>query len=367
MVYGNDISYCLKMDSLLHDVYYNLSSPACYSGLNSVYKEAKKRFPSIKVSDVKSFLQSQDTYTLHKSARRRFPRNKTIALGIDSDWQADLCDVQDLAKYNKGYKYILTVIDVLSKYAWAIPIKDKTPNSTAIAFGKILKSSGRKPWQLYTDKGKEFQGKVFQNFLQKHDIKHIGSESPDIKAAIVERYNRTLKGRLWKHFTRTNTYRYIDSLQNLVDAINHSYHRSIKRRPVDVTLKNEKDVWETLYGNIKPVPVDFKFEIGDKVRVTKYRNPFKKGYLPNYTEEIFTIEERIHRQPPVYKIKDWESEQIVGSYYEEELVKVVKPEEIYKIEKVLKTRKHKGVVEHFVKWLGYPDKFNQWIKQTDSS
>ena len=87
MAYGKDISYCLEMESLLQDVYYNLSSPACYSGLNSVYKEAKKRFPTIKISDVETFLQSQDTYTLHKSARRRFHRNKTereraVALGI---------------------------------------------------------------------------------------------------------------------------------------------------------------------------------------------------------------------------------------------------------------------------------------------
>ena len=270
-----------------------------------------------------------------------------------------------MAKYNKGYKYILTVIDVLSKYAWAIPIKDKTPSSTVIAFDKILKLSGRKPWQLYTDKGTEFLGKKFQDFLQTHDIKHIGSESPDVKAAVVERYNRTLKGRLWKHFTRTNSYHYVDSLQNLVDAINHSYHRSIKRRPVDVTVKNEKEVWETLYGNAILKTVGFKFDIGDKVRVTKYRNPFKKGYLPNYTEEIFTVTHQIPRQPPVYKIKDWASEPIDGIYYDEELIKVVKPEEIYKIEKILKTRKRKGVVEHFVKWSGYPDKFNQWINQTD--
>jgi hypothetical protein len=352
------------MDSVLQSVYYDLSSPACYSGLQTVYKEAKKRLPSIKLSDVESFLQKQDAFTLHQPVRKRFPRNKTLAIGIDSDWQADLCDVQDLARQNKGYRYILTVIDVLSKFAWAVPTKDKTPASTAVAFEKILKSSQRKPWRLYTDKGKEFTGKAFQDFLQKYDIKHIGSESPDVKASVAERYNRTLKQRLWRHFTKTQSYHYLNVLPDLVSAINHSYHRSIKLRPVDVSGKNEKQVWKTLYGSDSK-PIEFKFEVGDKVRVTKHRGPFKKGYLPNFTEEIFTVSERLARYPPVYRIKDYLSESVIGIYYEHELIKVAKPEEIYKIESILKKRKHKGQTEYFVKWLGYPDKFNQWIKQSD--
>jgi len=352
------------MESVLQDVYYDLSSPACYSGVNSVYKEAKKRLSSIKISDVESFLQTQDTYTLHKPVRRKFLRNKTLASGIDSDWQADLCDVQKIRKYNDGHCYILTVIDVLSKFAWAIPIKNKKPESVVEAFKQILKCNSRKPWRLLTDKGTEFRGKPFQDFLKKHDIQYIASESPDIKAAVAERYNRTLKSRLWKHFTKTRSLRYIEDLPELVTAINHSYHRSIKCRPVDVTMETEREVWLTLYGtSLKPV--DFKFEVGDKVRIAQYKHIFKKGYLPNFTEEIFTIAERIARHPPVYKITDWNSEPVTGIFYDTELVKVVKSDDIYRIEKVLKTRKRNGVTEHFVKWLGYPDSFNQWIKQSD--
>ena len=279
------------MEPLLHDVYYDLSSPACYSGLNSVYKQAKKHLPSIKISDVESFLQKQDTYTLHKPVRRKFPRNKTFAIGIDSDWQADLCDVQKLKKYNDGNSYILTVIDVFSKFAWAVPIKNKKPESVVEAFKKILKSCDRKPSKLLTDKGTEFRGKPFQEFLKKHEIKYMASESPDIKASIAERYNRTLKTRLWKYFTKTQTLNYIETLPKLVQAINQSFHRSIGRRPVDVTLENEREVWETLYGKSLG-PVKFKFNIGDKVRIAQYKHIFKKGYLPTFTEEIFTISEK---------------------------------------------------------------------------
>ena len=87
-----DIMHSEKL-SVLRQVYYDPSSPSCYAGLQPVFHQARKLLPSIKINDVKSFLQEQDVYTLHKPIRRKFPRNKTVASGIDSDWQADLCDV----------------------------------------------------------------------------------------------------------------------------------------------------------------------------------------------------------------------------------------------------------------------------------
>ncbi|MCP4345347.1 MAG: DDE-type integrase/transposase/recombinase [Desulfobacterales bacterium] len=350
----------------MNDVYFDVANPACYTGVNPVYYETKKRFPAIKHSDVETFLHKQDTYTLHKPIRRKFNRNRFFALGIDSDWQADLCDVQKIRKYNDGFGHILTVIDVLSKFAWAVPITNKKPEAVVEAFRHILKMNGRKPWRLFTDKGMEFRGKPFQDFLKKQDIQYIASESPDIKAGVAERYNRTLKSRIWKRFTQTGSLRYLEDLPKIVDAINHSYHRSIKCRPIDVTLETERKVWETLYGQSNHIKLTkFKFKVGDKVRIAQYKHTFKKGYLPNFTEEIFTITDAIPRQPPVYKIKDWNSEPVVGIFYESELVKVDKTDNIYKIEEILKTRKRNGVTEHFVKWSGYPNSFNQWIQQTD--
>ena len=111
--------------------------------------------------------------------------------------------------------------------------------------------------------------------------------------------------------------------------------------------------------------VKFQFNVGDKVRIAKYKGVFEKGYLPNFTEEIFTIKYKISSQPPTYRIQDCDKEEISGVFYEPELVKVVKTDDIYKIEKVLRKRKRKGQTELLVKWLGYPDKFNQWIKESD--
>jgi hypothetical protein len=350
------------MKSVLSKVYYDLSSPACYAGVDAVFRQAKKLNKKIKLSDVEHFLQEQDTYTLHKPVRRNFPRNKTFAVGIDSDWQADLCDLASLKRHNNNHAYILTVIDVLSKYAWAIPLKNKQPSTVADAFKEILKT-GRKPWRLYTDKGLEFRGRPFQEFLQKHNIQYISSESPDVKAAVAERYNRSLKSRLWKHFTKTKNYHYLKVLPEIVHAINHSYHRTIQRRPVDVNAGNEKEVFDLLYG--QSVVTKHKFKVGDKVRIAKHKHIFKKGYLPNFTEEIFTISEAIDRQPPVYKLKDCGGEDITGIFYEPELVKVIKQDEIYLIEKILRKRHRKGQTEYLVKWQGYPNKFNQWINQSD--
>jgi len=214
------------------------------------------------------------------------------------------------------------VYDVFSKYGWAVPVKDKKCSTVTQAFAKILKE-GRKPWWLYTDKGKEFIGHEFQDLMNKKLIIHFVSNSPDIKGANVERYNRTLKTRLWKYFTKRNTFRYLNVLQSIVHAINTSYTDTIGCRPVDVGKENEAKIRERLYGDTKKKKkkVVYKFEVGDKVRIAKERGKFKKGYLPNFTEEVFVIHKRIPKRPiPVYHIKDLQEEDIEGEFYPAELV-----------------------------------------------
>ncbi len=356
------------MDALLNDVYYNVSSsPASFCNVNAIYQEAKKRNKDVKFKDVEEFLQKQDTYTLHKKVEKNFSRKRMFAAGVDTDWQADLCDMQKLSKHNRGYNYILVVIDVLSKYAWAVPIKNKQAVTTAKAFQHVLDSSDRRPWRLYTDKGNEFRGSEFQKLLHKRMIQYISSESPDVKAAVAERFIRTLKSRLWKYFTTKKTFCYLDVLPEILDAYNHSFHSSIKTIPAEVDINNESVVREQLYGKERSrPPVQFKFNVGDRVRIAKYRHQFKKGYLPNFTEEIFVIKRRYSSHPPTYQIEDLAGEEVAGIFYEPELVKVVKTDDdVYKIEKVIQKRKKRGVSEVLVKWLGYPDKFNQWIKETD--
>lgn len=341
--------------------YYNPKNPGAFSGLSSLKNHVK----NINNIDIKNWLQDQDTYTLHRPVRKKFERNKIIVYGIDDTWQADLIDLQNLSKENNGYKYLLSVIDVFSKYAWVIPLKNKTQDSIIHAFTSIFKQ--RKPKRLHTDAGSEFIGSSSQKFLKENSIQFYILNS-EMKASIVERFNRTLKEKMWRYFTKKGKYIYYDILDDLLYAYNHSYHRSIKMRPIDVAKKNQDLVFFNLYGiNLEKYDYDntkeifIKFKKGDLVRISKYKYKFDKGYKPNWTTEIFTINKVILRDKPVYEIKDYNNTIIDGIFYDYELQKVLKTDNIYKIEKVLKTRKNKGKIEYFVKWEGYPSSFNSWV------
>ena len=139
--------------------------------------------------------------------------------GIDHQFQADLVDVKSLKKYNSGYTFILTCFDVFSKFAWAIPLKDKTGRSLVEAFRNIF-AQGRKPLRLQTDKGTEFRNNTFQSFLKSEKVDFFVTENNDVKASIVERFNSTLKERLWRYFTRKIILRYAEVLPSLIRSYN---------------------------------------------------------------------------------------------------------------------------------------------------
>ena len=352
------------MEKLLHKVYYDLDSPACFSGQEAVYKEARRHSKKVSRKQVERFLHKQDTYTKHKAIRRRFPRNKTVPTGFHTDWQSDICDLRKLKRYNKGFAYILTVLDVLSRYAWAVPLKTKTPKEVRLAFKGILETSGEKCFRLCTDAGLEFRGKPFQDLLKEEYIKHVIPKN-ETKAACVERYNRTLKTRLYKLFTKNNSYNWIDHLPKIVKAINNSTNRITGCTPASVNHENATKLWLRLYGKPKK-DIKFKFNIGDQARISRYKDVFEKGYTPNFTEEIFTVYERLNRAPPVYRLKSQSGEPLQGTFYETELVKVIKDSQsTYDIEKIVSSRTKQGVKQLLVKWSGYPDSENSWIKESD--
>ena len=169
---------------------------------------------------------------------------------------------------------------------------------------------------------------------------------------------------MWKHFTAKGTSRYTDVLPKLVNAYNNAHHRSIGRTPSSVNIYNQKEVREHLYGKAKSVRERFKFKVGSKVRISKNKMTFEKGYRPNWTDEIFEVCERLERNPPVYRIKDLAGEQLEGTFYEWELQEVEKPNDaLYIIDKVIKQRKRAGKTEYFVSWIGYPSKFNSWVSE----
>ena len=344
----------MKWESLFKQQYYTAKKPSSFGGVQSLARASKK-----KPEQVLPWLQEQDTYTLHRPVRHTFPRRKVIAPEPGYQWQADLVDVSNIKSHNDGNTFLLTVIDVFSKQAWCFPLKNKSANSIVTAFETLLKDHQVR--NLQTDQGKEFLNKQLQTLLKKHNVNFFTTFNEETKASVVERFNRTLKTKMWKYFTQYNTRRYLDILDDLLYSYNHTYHRSIKMTPADVNDQNKQQVWNNLYGKAEKF-ITPKLKVGDTVRISKAKKQFKKGYLPNWSDEIFTVHEVKSTQPPVYLLKDYHEEVLEGTFYEQELQKVkVSTDKLYMVESVLDKRKRRGKTEYLVKWKGYPDSFNQWV------
>jgi hypothetical protein len=346
------------MNLLLKKNYSDASIPGSLSGLQNFSRSLKKQGEKVGLAKIRDYLISEPAYSLHKPARRKYKRSKVTSLGIDYLWQIDLVDMLKYSSINKGYKYLLTCIDVFSKYAWIKPIKSKEGDSVLKAFMEIM-SEGRRPVKIQSDEGKEFLNKPFRDFLLKNDIT-LYIVNSELKASVVERFNRTLKEKMWRYFTFKGKYVYHDVLDKLVGSYNKSYHRIIKMRPVDVTKDNEQDIYDSVFSNLGVSLNKFKLNINDKVRISKYKTVFSKGYTPNWSEEIFLVSELLARSVNAYKIRDLSDEPVEGIFYESELQKILKKDDVFKVERIIRSRIKNKIKEVFVKWLGYPEKFNSW-------
>ena len=229
---------------------------------------------------------------LHKPIIRKFEKRKVYSIFKDNIWGVDLADMQLLSKYNKGIRFLLCVIDIFSKYAWAVPLKDKKGISIVKAFQIILKYSNRrvenpsaqhaKPNKIWVDKGSEFYNADLKKWLRDNNIVMYSTHNEG-KSVAAERFIRTLKSKIYKYMTSISKSVYIDKLDDIVDKYNNTYHTTIKMKPIYV--KGNTYINTSKKINNK----DPKFKVGDYVKVSKYKNIFAKGYMPNWSEEVFVI------------------------------------------------------------------------------
>ena len=294
---------------------------------------------------------------LNKPVINKFERKKVIVNHIDEIHSCDLVDMQKYSRVNKGYKYIFTNIDIFSKYAWSFPLKTKTIKEIKSCFQKIFNE--RKPKYIWSDQESAFFSKEMLQFFKDNNVKIYYTHS-DLKAVIIERFNRSLRELMMKEFVKNNNTVWYNILPDLINTYNNRYHQTIKMKPKNVNKLNEKHIKNTVYNydisNKKP-----KFKINDLVRISlKRRTLFDKptGNI-KWSEQIYKIYKINKSNVITYQLKDMNNEIIKGQIFEKELQLTKNTTGEYIIEKILKTNKDKI----YVKWRGYDNSFNSWINK----
>jgi len=350
----------------LSEAYFDPESSVGFGGLSALQKYGKTL--GITGSETRRWLSGQKNYQKFKPIKRRINRHRTFVDGLDEQWQADLIVLENFAKENRGYAYILICIDILSRHVFATPLKNKDAITTMTGLKKIFDTSQRKPLLLQTDEGGEFMGAHFQAFLKHHGIRHFYTHQ-DTKSAIVERVIRTIMGRLWKSMSFFDTgYKWVELLPKVVHGYNNSEHRTIGIAPKDVTVENSRDVWRYLFSKTteKPQPEGTQqsnklttglrlaeegenqmpakeekkkekkkkmrkkvpqFKVGDRVwvidRKRLKRNAFEKGYKSKWkTDETFIVSSIFKGHPVAYRLVNESKEPVPGRFYEEQLQKI---------------------------------------------
>jgi transposase InsO family protein len=332
-----------RLRSLLDENYYNIERhPEALTSVNNLLKLVNRKL-QVPVEVVREYLRAQQpTYTRHRPAVKvAVRRNRMLASGIGTAFQADLADVQSLAskRGNRGTRFLLCIIDIFTRQAWVRPLKSKTAQDVRDAMESIWtdrEMSPQKPTKPYasitmaTDKGKEFLNSTVQQWFQQRGIHHFTLQG-DHKAAIVERFQRTLKDRLHRVMSaRAEPYKYVDLLPTVVSAYNGSRHSSLpqRMRPVDVKKENEHLVWQHQYRQLpkkrytRIAPDQLK--VGDTVLASISKQPFQKGYRQYWHDEQFRVA-RIKQGVPnksyvLVSLRD--GVPIEGSFYREQLQKV---------------------------------------------
>ena len=243
----------------------------------------------------------------------------------DECWSIDLIDRSSLAKYNKNYKFIFTIFDNHTKYAWAIPLKDKSGKSTTTALKGLIEKEKRKPHKMWSDRGKEFYNTTFLHYLKEQNIQ-IYSTNSDLKAVFVERFNRTLLDLIKEPMYIEGKGSWLNHLDAALQKYNNRVHTTTKMTPFEA---NKKPIDPLTFVNKPKQPRDSyrsfaqsfaKFQVGDFVRVPDKRNIYSKGYTTNWNRELFKIHSINKTNPVTYTLNDENGEIIQGKYYEQELL-----------------------------------------------
>lgn len=312
-----------RVATVLRKIYYDPAQPGSLGGVRALYRNAKKVLKNLTQKQVEEWLSGQDAYTLHRKAVTRFKTRKFLSRGINDIWQIDLADLSSLARYNKSVKYLLVCIDIFSRKGYVYPLKNKKSDTVLFGFKTLLNRNKIRVRKLHSDAGTEFHNYQMREYLKSKNIVHYNTQQTT-KAAICERFIRTLKNKIYRYLTSRNTLTYLPVLDDIVEAYNKSTHSALGVAPDKVNKSNEKKLWKKQYeGHLrKSNKTKYKFQVGDHVRVSKYKTTFSRGFTKSFTDEIFRVMKRVPSKPPTYILEDLSGDVLKGSFYEAEMVKV---------------------------------------------
>jgi Integrase core domain/Chromo (CHRromatin Organisation MOdifier) domain len=355
-----------EINELLEKIYYDPSSPGSFGGIDKLLREANRLYllthtKKISRHVVRKYLSTQDAYTLIRPARKRFPKNPYLIKYKGYQFASDLMILDQFGEENDGYKVLLIVMDLYSRYVFVRALKDKSARSVLNGLMSIFDESGIFPEKFETDSGTEYFNRLVGTFLKSKKIHHFTKG----KAVHIERWIRTFGTTIYRYQTKHNTRRYFDALPDLVKSYNNTLHRSIKTTPYSVFIENRPIQDESQRKIIKKKTNDIK--VGDLVRLSRdpvTGNIFEKESYGRWTGEIFIVKKIIEKPgaKTVYSLVDQAQEPVKVNFYREEIQKIITDlgQRLFEIDQVIKYRTHKGEKQGLVLWKNYPKSFASW-------
>lgn len=338
------------MTSTLHErlsrLYRDPTFPGAFKGLTTFYSHLKKKkqspYRELTWKEIQEWKKHDALYSKYKASRtKKFLRRSYKIFNPNNIWEGDLMDMSNFAKWNKGFTFVLVLIDQFTRKMYAYQCKSKHKEDVLRAFQNIFeKQTMSRPHTLYTDNGGEFKNDLVRKYLQQLNIQHVTTKDKDIKCAIVERANRTLKKPL-QLFAKENNNKYLDHLQNFVQSFNNNVNRSTgmtpnsidpitvnkarinmetaKRKQLTRNLQQKGKVWDKNLQ--RPL-----LHVGDWVRIAKERQLFRRGFQQQFTDQLYQITEINNKEIPItYKIADLSKEPVLGYFTYPELSVTVFP------------------------------------------
>jgi len=310
---------------LLQKIYYNPQNLAYLGSVKSLVEAAKKESPSVQRKDVLAFFKKQRVNQLWRPRpSKRFARNPFVIRGPGINFQLDIAYFDQFAGSNGGRKYALVAVDAFSRKAYAFPQRTKTAAETLTNFKRLVRACPSIQ-SILTDLGKEFKSKDFYAFLRSKQIAFWASGNYDIKASIAERFIRTLRSRILRHFTAKKTQNWTKILPSLLRNYNHAHHRSIGMAPAEVTARNSTAIRRALYPKLTRAQQRYnrkmraQFPIGQRVRLLRMPLTVFEKNRWNYTDEIYRVKKLISRRVLQIEITEENGEPVTGRFYPAEL------------------------------------------------